>query len=55
MSDHHWIALIGLLMAATLVVPAALRRNRGTLLRNAALWLAAVVVLVYLYQTFGPL
>lgn len=54
MSEHQWIALIGLLMVAVLVVPAALRANRGKLLRNAALWLAAVVALAYLYQTFGP-
>lgn len=54
MSEHQWIAVIGLLMAAVLVVPAALRRNRGRMLVNAAVWLAAVVGLVWLYQTFGP-
>lgn len=54
MTEHQWMALIGLLMVAVLVVPAALRRNRGRVLVNAALWLAAVVGLVWLYQTFGP-
>lgn len=54
MSEHQWMALAGLLMAAVLVVPAALRRNRGRMVVNAALWLAAVVGLVWLYQAFGP-
>lgn len=54
MSEHQWMALTGLLMVAVLVVPAALRRNRGRVLINAALWLAAVVGLVWLYQSVGP-
>lgn len=54
MTDDQWIRLIGLVMVATLVVPIALRRNRGSLLRNTALWLAAVVALMFLYRSFGP-
>ncbi|MCW2245342.1 hypothetical protein M2352_000933 [Azospirillum fermentarium] len=54
MNENQWMALTGLLMAAVLVVPVALRRNRGRILINAALWLAAAVGLVWLYQSFGP-
>lgn len=54
MSEGQWIALVGLLMAAVLVVPGALRRNRGTMLSYAAVWLAIVAALVFVYATFGP-
>lgn len=54
MSETNWLSLVALLMVAVLVVPAALRRNRGVVLRNAALWLAAIVALVWIYDHFGP-
>ena len=54
MSETQWMSLVALLMVAVLVVPAALRRNRGVVLRNAALWLALVVALVWAYDRFGP-
>ncbi|AWU94569.1 hypothetical protein [Azospirillum ramasamyi] len=54
MSETNWLSLVALLMVAVLVVPAALRRNRGVALRNAALWLAVIVALVWIYNSFGP-
>jgi hypothetical protein len=54
MSETQWMSLVALLMVAVLVVPAALRRNRGVVLRNAALWLALIVALVWAYDRFGP-
>lgn len=54
MSETSWMSLVALLMVAILVVPAALRRNRGVVLRNAALWLALIVALVWAYDRFGP-
>lgn len=54
MSEANWMSLVALLMVAVLVVPAALRRNRGVVLRNAALWLALIVALVWAYDRFGP-
>lgn len=54
MSETNWLSLVALLMVAVLVVPAALRRNRGVALRNAAIWLAVIVTLVWIYDWFGP-
>ncbi|WP_434615115.1 hypothetical protein [Azospirillum sp. B2RO_4] len=54
MNETQWMSLVALLMVAVLVVPAALRRNRGVVLRNAALWLALIVALVWAYDRFGP-
>lgn len=54
MSETQWMSLVALLMVAILVVPAALRRNRGVVLRNGALWLALIVALVWVYNRFGP-
>ncbi|CAO3351934.1 hypothetical protein [Azospirillum melinis] len=54
MSETQWMSLVALLMVAVLVVPAALRRNRGVVLRNTALWLALIVALVWIYDRFGP-
>ncbi|WP_169055129.1 hypothetical protein [Azospirillum sp. TSH100] len=54
MRETDWMSLAALLMIAVLVVPAALRRNRGVVLRNAALWLALIVALVWVYDRFGP-
>ncbi len=55
MSESQWMALVGLLMVAVLVVPGALRSNRRTWLPYAAVWLAIVAALVFAYTTFGPL
>ena len=54
MNENQWLALVGLLMAAVLVVPGALRRNRNTWLPYAVVWLAVVAVLVFAYTAFGP-
>lgn len=54
MDTADWMSLIALAMVAVLVVPGALRRNRGTVLRNAAIWLAVIVGLVWGYERFGP-
>lgn len=54
MSEGQWMALAGLLMAAVLVVPGGLRRNRGRVLPYAAVWLAVVAALIFAYTTFGP-
>lgn len=54
MDSINWLSLTALLMVAVLVVPAALRMNRGVMLRNAVLWLAAIVALVWVYDRFGP-
>ena len=54
METADWVSLIALAMVAILVVPGALRRNRGTALRNAAIWLALIVALVWGYSRFGP-
>ncbi|WP_199229438.1 hypothetical protein [Azospirillum sp. TSO22-1] len=54
MTESQWIALVGLLMVAVLVVPGALRRTRGRVLPYAAAWLAIVAALIFVYTTFGP-
>ena len=54
MTENQWIALVGLLMVAVLVVPGALRGNRGRMLPYAAAWLAIVAALVFAYTAFGP-
>ncbi|PWC39262.1 hypothetical protein [Azospirillum sp. TSO35-2] len=54
MNSVDWLGVVALLMVAVMVVPAALRRNRGVALRNAVLWLALVVALVWIYDSFGP-
>lgn len=53
MSENQWLQLVALLMAATLVVPAALRAAKGRTPLYAAAWLALVAALVWGYQTFG--
>jgi len=53
--DINWLGLVSLLLVAFLVAPAAVRMNRGRhWLPKAALWLAILVGLVFVYQTFGP-
>lgn len=54
MDESDWLALIGLGMVAVLVVPGALAHNRRTWLPYAAVWLAVIVGLVWLYARFGP-
>ena len=54
MNESQWMALVALLMVGVLVVPGALRRNRGTWLPYAAVWLAVIVALVFAYTMFGP-
>ncbi|MBP2292450.1 hypothetical protein [Azospirillum rugosum] len=54
MESFNWLGLVSLLMVAVLVVPAALSRNRRTWMPYAAAWTAAIVILVWAYQTFGP-
>lgn len=50
----NWLGVASLLMIALLIVPGALRRNRGTWLPYAAVWIAAILALVWAYDTFGP-
>lgn len=50
----NWLGVVSVLMVAVLVVPAALRRNRNTWLPYAAVWVAAIVALVWAYDSFGP-
>lgn len=53
--DINWLGLVSLLLVALLVAPAAIRMNRGgQWLPKAAVWLAMLVGLVFVYQTFGP-
>ncbi len=54
METVDWLSLVALVMVAILVIPGGLRRNRGTALRNAALWLALIVALVWIYDRLGP-
>ena len=54
-TDINWLGLVSLLLVAILVAPAAIRMNRGRQwLPKAAIWLAVLVGLVFVYQTFGP-
>ena len=54
-TDINWLGLVSLLLVAILVAPAAIRMNRGRRwLPRAAVWLAVLVGLVFIYQTFGP-
>jgi heme/copper-type cytochrome/quinol oxidase subunit 3 len=51
----NWLGLVSLLLVAVLVAPAAIRMNRGRQwLPRAAVWLAVLVGLIFVYQTFGP-
>ena len=53
--DINWLGLVSLLLVAVLVAPAAIRMNKGRQwLPRAAVWLAVLVGLVFVYQTFGP-
>ena len=54
-TDINWLGLVSLLLVAILVAPAAIRMNCGRQwLPKAAIWLAVLVGLVFVYQTFGP-
>ena len=53
--DINWLGLVSLVLVAILVAPAGIRMNRGRQwLPRAAVWLAVLVGLVFVYQTFGP-
>ncbi|QQP88280.1 hypothetical protein IGS68_19820 [Skermanella sp. TT6] len=55
METINWLGLISLLLVALLVGPAAFRMNRGgQWLPKVAVWLAILVGLMFVYQTFGP-
>jgi hypothetical protein len=54
MTTSHWISLFILLAFLWLNFPALLRLNRGRFLRNAVVWLGILVLLLFLYQKFGP-
>ena len=52
--DINWLGLVSCCWSP-LVAPAAIRMNRGRQwLPKAAIWLAVLVGLVFVYQTFGP-
>ncbi|HEY0835029.1 MAG TPA: hypothetical protein VGE72_14080 [Azospirillum sp.] len=52
--NTDWLRLVALLMVMIIVVPGAMALNRHSWVRNTAVWLAVLVALVFLYQTFGP-
>lgn len=54
MENFNWLSLVYLLLVALLIGPAALSRARGSRLRYAAIWLAILVGILFVYQTFGP-
>lgn len=54
MEDFNWLSLVYLLLVALLIGPAALARGRGSRLKYAAIWLAVLVAILFVYQTFGP-
>ena len=55
MENVNWLSLIALLLVALMVGPRALRMNRGPgLLPKVAVWLAILVGLMFVYETFGP-
>ena len=55
MDTINWLGLITLLLVALMVGPAAFRMNRGPgLLQKVAVWLAVLVGLMFVYETFGP-
>ncbi|WP_192499306.1 hypothetical protein [Skermanella pratensis] len=55
MDNINWLGLTSLLLVAILVGPAAFRMNRGgQWLPKVAVWLAILVGLMFVYQTFGP-
>ncbi|MGQ9369588.1 hypothetical protein [Azospirillum sp. ST 5-10] len=55
MDENDWLRLAAIIMVAIIVLPGALPRvRRSPWLRNAAIWLAAVTALVFLYGRLGP-
>jgi hypothetical protein len=55
MENVNWLSLIALLLIALMVGPRALRMNRGPgMLQKVAVWLAILVGLMFVYETFGP-
>jgi hypothetical protein len=54
-TEINWLGLVSLLLVAVMVAPAAIRMNRGRQwLPKVAIWLAVLVGLVFVYQTYGP-
>ena len=53
-SPSLWAGLVSALLVLFLVLPGAWRASRGKRLRNFTLWLALLVALVFIYQSFGP-
>ncbi|WP_169732785.1 hypothetical protein [Azospirillum halopraeferens] len=55
MDNINWLGLVAILMVMAIVFPGAMPHlRRSPWLRNAAIWLAALTGLIFLYQTFGP-
>ena len=52
MAEQDWMRLIYLALLLALIGPAVLLRSRGLWLRATALFLAAVVLLMWVHQTF---
>ena len=52
MAEQDWMRLVLLAGVLVLVAPAVLMSTRGLWLRGTALFLAAVVLLMWVHQTF---
>ena len=52
MAEQDWMRLIYLALVLVLIGPAILWRSRGMWLRGGALFLAAIVLLMWIHQTF---
>ena len=52
MGEQDWMRLVYLALVLLLIGPAVLLRTRGLWLRGAALFLAAVVLLMWIHQSF---
>lgn len=52
MGEENWMRFIYLALVLILIAPAVLMRSRGLWLRGTAIFLAAVVLLMWLHQSF---
>ncbi len=52
MGEQDWMQFVYLALVLVLIGPAMLVRSRGMWLRGTALFLAAVVLLMWIHQTF---
>lgn len=50
----QWLQVITLLALLLLVAPGMLRMNRGKILPRIAMWCGLFLLLIWVYQTFGP-